>query len=645
MSHSITDALQDHGRRTPEKIFCHLFQEDKNTSLTYGVLLERAQAFAGLYQAHGALPGEVIPIFLPHGMDLYPAFLGAMLAGCVPSFMPPLTVKQEPEIYWEVHRKLLKRIGARLVVADRRLADHVDKLDFGDGTILQPQQAGRISHPTLPVAIGPDDVAFLQHSSGTTGLKKGVVLTHRAVLRQAAVYGRAVDLTPDAVVASWLPLYHDMGLLACFIIPLLVGASMVSLDPFAWVIRPESLFAAVELHRATHVWLPNFAFHHLCRTVDPSRSPYDLSSLKAIINCSEPCKAETFALFAHTFASCGVSREKLQISYAMAETVFASTQTPLGKVVLPLAVDQQTLVEKRCFHPPQPARPVHHLMPVGPILEGLEMRIVEGDTVLADGQVGEVAMRGDFLFTGYFKQPELSAERIRNGWYHSGDLGFIWGGGLYITGRKDDLLIIHGKNIHAHDVEQALNQVVGIKAGRAVAVARFDPLLGSHELIVIAETDATAPELHKKIKKEVAGILAALFNITSAKIRLVAQGWLVKTTSGKISRERNLAKLLQKTALVILLLTTLLLWFSPSLARAESGTSACNWFGLTLGYKDVAWNEILGKGQVEQAIHKHCHTIYCGHEPRMHHSMVYEIMPCDHRCVVVNRRYFQDSCF
>ncbi|MBF0153973.1 MAG: AMP-binding protein [Magnetococcales bacterium] len=543
---TITHIFQDHGRRFPGKVFCHLLQEEAYHALTYGALLDRARSFAGLYQAHGASPGEVIPIFLPHGMDLYPAFLGAMLAGCVPSFMPPLTVKQEPELYWSAHRDLLKRIGARLVVAGQRLADNVDRLDFQKGIILRPEQAWEVSCAPIMVKCQTDDTAFLQHSSGTTGLKKGVALSHGAVLRQAAAYGRAVNLAPGSVVASWLPLYHDMGLLACFIIPLLVGATIVSLDPLAWVMRPGSLFEAVESYRCSHIWLPNFAFHHLCRTVDPTERFYDLSSLKAIVNCSEPCKAETFALFCRTFARYGIARERLQISYAMAETVFAATQTPLGKPVIPLAVDQQTLIEERCFQPPQPPRPVHYLMPVGSTLDGLEICITEAETVLQEGQVGEVTIRGEFLFSGYFKLPELTAERLRDGWYHTRDLGFILNGELYITGRQDDLLIIHGKNIYAHDVEYAINEVPGIKAGRAIAVARFDPVLGSQELVIIAETVETEEQVHKGIKKEIAAILTALFNMTSPRIRLVAEGWLIKTTSGKINREKNLEKLLKK---------------------------------------------------------------------------------------------------
>ncbi|MEO5370753.1 MAG: AMP-binding protein [Magnetococcus sp. DMHC-1] len=542
---TITSIVQEHGKQFPEKVFCRLLQEGSETTLTFGALLERAGSFAGLYQAHGALPGEIIPIFLPHSLDLYPAFLGAMLAGCIPSFMPPLTVKQEPGLYWEAHQKLLQRMEIRLLLADQRLADDADKLHFPRDKILQPGQAQTLTQPPVAVTRQAEEIAFLQHSSGTTGLKKGVALSHAAVLRQAAAYRRAIDLGPEDVVASWLPLYHDMGLLACFIIPLLAGATLVTMDPLAWVIHPESLFEAVEQHRCTHLWMPNFAFHHLCRTVDPARRSFDLSSLKAIINCSEPCKAETFALFSRTFAPFGITPEKLQISYAMAETVFAATQTPLGKAVQPLAVDQQSLLEQSCYHPPSDSRPIQYLMPVGATLEGLAICIMAADTPLADGQIGEVAIRGDFLFSGYFRLPEMTAQRLRNGWYHTRDCGFILNGELYITGRQDDLLIIHGKNIYAHDVEQAINPIPGIKPGRVVAVARFDPLLGSQELIILAETITTEAEVHKKIKKEIAATLGAIFNITSPKIRLVAQGWLVKTTSGKISREKNLEKLNQ----------------------------------------------------------------------------------------------------
>lgn len=256
-----------------------------------------------------------------------------------------------------------------------------------------------------PAAVQLEDVAFIQHSSGTTGLKKGVQLSYGAVAAQISSYAEKLVLADSSCIASWLPLYHDMGLIACFILPLTLGVPVVSLDAFEWVTRPALLFEAIEEHRCTHVWLPNFAFHHLCRTVDPAHG-YALGGVQAFIDCSEPCKAETFDLFVETFGSCGVTREQLQCCYAMAETVFAVTQTTLGQRVQEY----------------QAGKPSRRVLSCGKIISGLDVKIVDRqDVALAPGEVGEIAVRGSFLFTGYFKNED---ERLSGGWYRTGDTGF-----------------------------------------------------------------------------------------------------------------------------------------------------------------------------------------------------------------------------
>ncbi|MBF0308027.1 MAG: AMP-binding protein [Magnetococcales bacterium] len=537
---TLTTLLERHARERGEQLFCQLFLEEGAPRLTYAELLRQSRRYAHFYRGHGAEDGEVIPLFLPHGVDLFPAFLGAMLAGCIPSFMPPLSAKQEPQLYWQAHRELLKRIRARLILVSPEMANPGDNLDFRHGTVLTPDPGDDES--PINRATDPEAIALLQHSSGTTGLKKGVALSHRAILRQIDCYAAALDLQPTDRIATWLPLYHDMGLLACFLTPLVRGLSIVALDPFEWVLRPERLFEAVERYRCSHVWLPNFAYHHLCRTVE--QPPRDLSSLKALINCSEPCKAETFRLFSETFPT--IAAEKLQICYAMAETVFAATQTTPGQVVTPLAADRRALLEGNRYRPAAADSTIQWIMPVGRPIEGIAVRVVNEGVDAAEGEVGEVILAGDFLFSSYFGLPELTRERLQNGWYHSNDLGFLWQGELYITGRKDDLIICHGKNIYAHDVEEAVNRVPGVKPGRAVAFAHFDAAQGSQEIVVVAETEMGDADLLKGMRRAVATLLQSLFQVRVSRIRLVEPGWLVKTTSGKVSRKENLKKWLRE---------------------------------------------------------------------------------------------------
>ncbi len=266
-------------------------------------------------------------IMLSHSPAMYYSFVGAMLCGCIPSMMPCPSEKQDPVKFWESHRELFKRIGAGAILTSAENAESIRKNMPGQPLkILLAEQCQAPVENCEPIKPGLDDVALIQHSSGTTGLKKGVQLSYGAIAAQIASYSNALGLVGSDCIASWLPLYHDMGLIACFILPLTLGLPVVSLDAFEWVNRPALLFEAIQAHRCTHVWLPNFAFHHLCRAVDPERG-YALDSIKAFTNCSEPCKPETFDLFLETFAGCGVHEGQLQACYAMAETVFAVTQT------------------------------------------------------------------------------------------------------------------------------------------------------------------------------------------------------------------------------------------------------------------------------------------------------------------------------
>ncbi len=389
-----------------------------------------------------------------------------------------------------------------------------------------------------------EDIAFLQHSSGTTALKKGVQLSYGAVAVQIASYAAVLQLDAADRIATWLPLYHDMGLIACLVLPLTLGLTIVSMDAFEWVSRPEMLLDAIEAHRCTHVWLPNFAFHHLCRTA-ASESRCDLSRVKAFIDCSEPCKPETFDLFAETFAHAGVRREQLQTCYAMAEAVFAVTQTRLHSVPTVLTVDRSALVDQGLAAPPHDGASVVRLLSVGEPIPGMEVQIVDpaGDP-LPPGRVGEVAIRGRSLFSGYFRNETATRESFFGEWYRTGDTGLISNGELYILGRLKELIIIYGKNLYCHDIEFICNQVDGVKRGRCVAVGNYDETIGSEELVIIAETEERDRDKWRDIHRNLKNALVTTINISPCDIRIVEPGWLVKSTAGKIARGENLRKYL-----------------------------------------------------------------------------------------------------
>src|SRR5258706_126119 len=335
-----------------------------------------------------------------------------------------------------------------------------------------------------------------------------------------------------------------MGVIACFVLPLMLGLPVVSLDAFEWANRPALLFEAIEKHRCTHIWLPNFAFHHLCRTVDPSQC-HMLGGVKAFIDCSEPCKPETFDLFVETFGSCGVTREQLQCCYAMAETVFAVTQTTLGQRAEEYQADLDPLLHENRARPATTVKPSRRILSCGKVISGLDVSIVDRlGNALAPGDIGEVAVRGSFLFSGYFKNEDESRQSLAGGWYRTGDTGFLHEGELYILGRLKEMIIVYGKNLYANDLEEACNQASGVKKGRCVAFGLFNADLGSEEVVVVAETEVPHESGWVEVRKSIKAELMSAFNISPGDIRIVKPGWVIKSTSGKISRGQNRDKYL-----------------------------------------------------------------------------------------------------
>ena len=537
---TLNAALARHVAERPDAEFGRWLLRDQEQVVSYQDLHDEAARIAALLASRGIGRGDTVLIILPSGPALWFAFLGALRLGAVPSFMPGPSPKQDPARYWHSHAALFQRIGHGALLTH---AEHVAALDAHLPD--QPQLVIDIAAAAFFTATAvtdatpaPDDVALLQHSSGTTGLKKGVALSHAAILRQLTSYSRRLELRETDRIASWLPLYHDMGLIACFLLPLVSGVPVVMLDPFEWVAAPKRLFGAITQSRATLVWQPNFAFQHLCRAVRAS-TDHDLSGVRAWINCSEPCRAETFEQFAQRFAPIGVRLEQLQVCYAMAETVFAVSQSRPGRPNTEITVDADVLRETGRV---QRAHHGQRFLSAGSVIDGLTVRITNADGEdLPDAHVGVITIAGDCLFEGYHRQPLETAKKLRDGWYRTGDLGFLLDGELYLTGRENDLIIVHGKNYYAHELEFLLNQIPGLHPGRNVAAGWFRAEVGSEDVIIIAESDTSDPtELARAIRNR----LQDEAGLHPYDVRIVPPGWLIKTTSGKIARGANLDRYL-----------------------------------------------------------------------------------------------------
>ncbi len=519
------------GRETESAITFLL--EGGAATFSFGDLMLAAQASAGELSARGVGAGDIVILMLRHRPELASVFLGAMWIGAIPSFMPPPTEKQNPDYFWSSHAELFQRIEARLLATDLAgEVEHGERLREFQLPVWDVEQEPPAARGNATRYEADDDtIAFLQHSSGTTALKKGVALSHRAVLAQIAAYGPCIGIGPGRTVVSWLPLYHDMGLIAAFILPLMTGAHTVMMCPFRWVREPWLLLDAIEQWNGDFVWMPNFAFNLLAIT-RPDDRRWRLDGVRAFINCSEPCKADTFERFAAAFADCGVRPGQLQVSYAMAETVFAVTQTPVGHRVEPLVVDAEAFLERGAVLPRREGQATLAFLPVGPAIPGMRAQIVDG----------EIAVSGECLFDGYYRLPEATARSRRGDWHLTGDLGFLCHENLYVTGRKSDVIIVRGRKYHGFDIEHVAGGVPGVKPGRAVAIAVENVEMGTEDAILIAETDVAENGIRTTVKRAVFDQLGLIL----ADVYLVPPRWIAKTTSGKISRALNTEKYLKE---------------------------------------------------------------------------------------------------
>ena len=512
----------------PSAAFAIYSSGGEERSISNAELLSAAIGVCRSLKGIGLRPGAVAVIVLEHSPWLYASFIGCVLAGVVPSFLPPLTPKQDPRLFSEGMTVLFSRIRPDCVISSSVGGRSIPQ---GNWSVLSVEQICPVPWPDVTAEISdlycdaaPDAIAFLQHSSGTTGHKKGVMLSHSQAWLQLGQYQEATGIVPGDVVATWLPLYHDMGLITGFILPAVLGCPIVSLDALEWVARPDMLLDVIERHRAAYVWLPNFAFHHIVRTERGERN-WDFSSIKAIVNCSEPCRAATFDLFSETYRAGGIAPDQLTVCYAMAENVFAVTQTP----------PRTTARRGRQAH-------TRGWLSCGAPLPGVDIDIRAPDgRPVPDGALGEVCLRTPCLFTGYYRLPEVTAERVRDGWYHTHDLGCVEDGELFVVGRIDDLLIINGKNVLAHEIEDAINTVPGIAPGRVIACGEFDDALGSQRLVVLAETDDQEVN-HNELYTRLRQLVFSLTGIPLASAQLLPRGFLVKSTSGKLARAASYEK-------------------------------------------------------------------------------------------------------
>ncbi len=497
----------------------------------------------------------VVLLLLPHSAELFLLQVGLVLRGHIPAILAWPTSRVDAEKYQRNLVSQLSRLPADQLATLPRLAANLSgslaypvasvPIDgsaafekvFPSAPVSEHLKAHRLVHGTP----GPGDEAlFLQFSGGTTGTQKAVVVTAAMLFEQLTQLREALQFTKEDGVASWLPLYHDMGLIACYWMPLWHEAPSVQIGANDWVINPELLLKCIERYGVTFCWLPNFSFSYLAQRREHMRRSYGLDRVRAWTNCSEPVRLKSVTEFTDAFGAWGVKKTSVQASYAMAETVFATTQSGMGRE---LRTFPRSRVKHRDHNYAELAFDLIDEMYVssGCPLRGTEVKIVAPDaTVCPDAVPGEIYVRTPSLFSGYWGSPGFQRHTLQDGWHATGDYGFLADGELFVIGRLKDIVIVGGNNIFPEDVEGVVNTIDGVYPGRVVAFGVEDQDFGTQSLAVVAEmkgdfSEQAAATLEAAIRK----LVLSTIGTAPRHVAVVPQRWIVKSTAGKISRKET----------------------------------------------------------------------------------------------------------
>ena len=508
--------------------------KNRHRTWTFAELAAAATARADAYRAIGGGAGQRIALLMPHSERLVVSFFGALYAGMIPSVVAWPTSKMDPAKY---RRNLLSVVGslrADWLVTESSMADQLGSV-LGDTRVIDPEIVPRSTASSAPMLnrTGP---AFIQFSGGTTGNQKSVPIAFEQLYQQIVSYDAVLRFSAQDTIISWLPLYHDMGLVACLLIPFALRLPLVMFAPMEWVMDPRPFLRSVGESKATLCWLPNFAFSFLAARAGAPDPNVDLASLRAVINCSEPVRAESMAAFADRFQQQGLKGESLHTCYAMAEATFAVTQTSPSDPPRHLRIAQAGFERGQILPTPTGERAITSC---GVPIPELQLRVVDDDNdACHEGQIGEIEIRGPAVMTGYLDAQRGSTGAIlEGGWYRTGDLGALIDKHVYVTGRKKDLIMVGGVNVYPEDIEVSLAQIDGLRPGRAVAMGVFDGGLGTERLVVVAEaTDGLPSEQARDLELAVRKAVLVVCGISPTKVFIVPPNWIVKSTAGKLAR-------------------------------------------------------------------------------------------------------------
>ncbi|OGA41887.1 MAG: acyl-phosphate glycerol 3-phosphate acyltransferase [Betaproteobacteria bacterium RIFCSPLOWO2_12_FULL_68_19] len=539
---TLTEALEYHVERQPERLCVFLHEDQKDTPLSYRGLWQGSLAYAARLAAAGVAPGRPVAIMLPTSLEYLYCFYGTLLAGGIPVPLYPPARLATIEDHMTRHVGVLKSAEAAIMVTIPEakplawlLRAQVESLR----AVLVPEDFSAQGDSFTPVRASGGQIGFLQYTSGSTGQPKGVVLTHANLLANVRAMGKAARATSADVFVSWLPLYHDMGLIGGCFATMVLGFPVVLMSPLAFLSRPSQWLRAIHRHRGTISGGPNFAYELCMRRIpEHELEGLDLSSWRFAFNGAEPVSPDTLSAFEERFSKWNFRKNVISPVYGLAECSVGLAFTPPGE---PWQVD---LLDREIFSTSGEARPARpddpaplKIVGCGRVIPEHDMRVVDAAGLeLPDRAEGHLQFKGPSATSGYYRNPEATRTLFDGEWLNTGDRAYLSEGMLYLTGREKDVIIRGGRNISPYELEEAVGDLPGIRRGCVAAFGSLDRASGTERVVVLAETRERDASIHDSLRRKINELALGLIGAPVDDIVLAPPHTVPKTSSGKIRR-------------------------------------------------------------------------------------------------------------
>jgi acyl-CoA synthetase (AMP-forming)/AMP-acid ligase II len=525
-----------------------LDRSERASWFPWAEVYRRAEKTCGGLQRLGVEPGDRVALLFPTSIEFFDTFFGVILAGAIPvPLYPPVRLGRLQE-YAARTSRMLSAVSPQLVLADARVLRLLGTAVSGVAPELGCRAPREISdEPGTVIARTSGDLALIQFSSGTTVDPKPVALSHRAIVAQAVALNGHWPDSKDRVHSgvSWLPLYHDMGLIGCVITALERPGSMTLIPPEVFLTRPAVWLRTISRYCATVSVAPNFGYG-LCveKIRNEELAGVDLSSWKVGLNGAEPTVPRVMRRFQRRFEPWGLRSETLTPVYGLSEATLAVTFSSVDQPFVSRKFDREALSQSG--HAVESSDGLE-IASVGKPVDGFEVRVVDNDDLeVPEGRVGRLVVRGPSVMEGYYDRPEESNEVLNNGWLDTGDLGFLHRDELYLTGRAKDVLILRGRSHSPTEVEAAVDQVKGVRTGCSVAVSWLPDEADGEVMLLLVEAKRGVPKnTYREIADRCRAAVRAATGLSADVVEVVTPGTLPRTSSGKLRRQEALRRYLR----------------------------------------------------------------------------------------------------